>query len=55
MAVEPFPTRIARQAYREFGEGIGHPAKLDFGTLRLCPCQGQKLLLQLVGAHCGAI
>ena len=23
--------RIARQAYRDFGKGSGHPAKLNFG------------------------
>ena len=25
-------TRLARQAYRDFGKGSGHPAKLNFGN-----------------------
>jgi ribonuclease VapC len=32
--IEPFTeeqARIARQAYRDFGRGSGHPAKLNFG------------------------
>ena len=32
--VEPvteIQTKIARQAYREFGRGTGHPARLNFG------------------------
>ena len=32
--VEPFTTeqaRIARQAYRDYGKGSGHPANLNFG------------------------
>jgi ribonuclease VapC len=34
MAVEPVTVeqaRIARQAYRDFGRGSGHPARLNFG------------------------
>lgn len=34
IAIEPFTeqqARIARRAYREFGKGSGHPAKLNFG------------------------
>lgn len=29
--VTPSQARIARQAYRDFGKGSGHPAKLNFG------------------------
>lgn len=29
--VTPDQARIARQAYRDFGKGSGHPAKLNFG------------------------
>lgn len=34
LTIEPFTeqqARIARDAYRDFGEGSGHPAKLNFG------------------------
>ena len=34
MAIEPVTpeqARIARQAYRDFGKGSGHPAQLNFG------------------------
>jgi ribonuclease VapC len=34
VAIEPVTeaqARIARQAYRDFGRGSGHPAKLNFG------------------------
>lgn len=34
MAVVPFDeamARIAREAYRDFGKGSGHPARLNFG------------------------
>jgi ribonuclease VapC len=36
LEIEIFPVtaehaRIARQAYRDFGKGSGHPAKLNFG------------------------
>ena len=34
VAVEPFTPEqaaVARQAYRDFGRGSGHPAKLNFG------------------------
>ncbi len=30
-AVTPTQARIAREAYRDFGRGSGHPAKLNFG------------------------
>lgn len=29
--VTPTQAKIARQAYRDFGKGSGHPAKLNFG------------------------
>lgn len=29
--VTPTQARIAREAYRDFGKGSGHPAKLNFG------------------------
>jgi ribonuclease VapC len=29
--VTPEQARIAREAYRDFGRGCGHPAKLNFG------------------------
>lgn len=29
--VTPAQARIAREAYRDFGKGSGHPAKLNFG------------------------
>jgi ribonuclease VapC len=29
--VTPEQARLARQAYREYGRGSGHPAKLNFG------------------------
>ncbi len=34
VAIEPFTVeqaRIARQAYRDYGKGSGHPANLNFG------------------------
>ncbi|HWO72347.1 MAG TPA: type II toxin-antitoxin system VapC family toxin, partial [Dehalococcoidia bacterium] len=34
MVIEPFTAeqaRIARDAYRDFGRGSGHPARLNFG------------------------
>jgi ribonuclease VapC len=30
-AVTPEQARIAREAYRDFGKGSGHPARLNFG------------------------
>lgn len=29
--ITPHHARLARQAYRDFGKGSGHPAKLNFG------------------------
>jgi ribonuclease VapC len=31
VAVDEAQARIAREAYRDFGKGSGHPAKLNFG------------------------
>ncbi|MBK5233351.1 MAG: type II toxin-antitoxin system VapC family toxin [Thermoleophilia bacterium] len=34
MSIEPFSAKqaaVARQAYRDFGKGSGHPANLNFG------------------------
>lgn len=31
VAVSPGQAKIARQAYRDFGKGSGHPAKLNYG------------------------
>jgi len=39
IAVEPVTeaqARIAREAYRDFGKGRGHPAKLNFGDCFAC-------------------
>lgn len=39
--------RVARQAYRDFGKGSGHPAKLNFGdclTYALVAERGEPLL-----------
>jgi len=39
--------RIAREAYRDFGRGSGHPAKLNFGdcfAYALARVTGEKLL-----------
>jgi ribonuclease VapC len=48
--IEPFTeeqARIARQAYRDFGRGSGHPAKLNFGdciSFAMAKALGQPLL-----------
>ncbi len=31
LPVTPSQAKLARQAYRDFGKGSGHPAKLNFG------------------------
>ncbi|MBK5290573.1 MAG: type II toxin-antitoxin system VapC family toxin [Acidobacteriia bacterium] len=39
--------RIAREAYRDFGKGSGHPAQLNFGdclTYALAESSGEELL-----------
>ena len=48
--IEPFTAkqaRIARQAYRDYGKGSGHPARLNFGdcmSYALASVSGQPLL-----------
>jgi len=50
MAIEPFTVeqaRIARDAYRDFGRGSGHPARLNFGdcfAYALAKVTGEALL-----------
>ncbi len=50
IAIEPVTegqARIARQAYRDFGKGSGHPAKLNFGdcfAYALAMERGERLL-----------
>ena len=42
-------TRIARQAYRDFGKGSGHPAQLNFGdcfAYALAKVTGEPLLFK---------
>lgn len=46
-AVTPEQARIAREAYRDFGRGSGHPAKLNFGdcfAYALAKAAGEPLL-----------
>src|SRR5450432_3075613 len=41
--------RIAREAYRDFGRGSGHPAKLNFGdyfSYALAKAKGEALLFK---------
>ena len=41
--------RIAREAYRDFGKGSGHPAKLNFGdcfAYALAKCSAETLLFK---------
>ena len=41
--------RIAREAYRDFGRGSGHPAKLNFGdcfAYALAKTSGEPLLFK---------
>lgn len=45
--VTPQHAKIARQAYRDFGKGSGHPARLNFGdclAYALATERGEKLL-----------
>ena|SRR5207247_1697530 len=50
IAIEPVTeaqARIAREAYRDFGKGSGHPAKLNFGdcfAYALAKTAGEPLL-----------
>src|SRR5258705_3500221 len=52
IAIEPVTeaqARIAREAYRDFGKGSGHPAKLDFGdcfAYALAQTTGETLLFK---------
>lgn len=49
VAVTPSQARLARQAYRDFGKGSGHPAKLNFGdcfTYALAVERGEPLLFK---------
>ena len=55
IAIEPVTeaqARIAREAYRDFGKGSGHPAKLNFGdcfAYALSKATGESLLFK--GEH----
>jgi ribonuclease VapC len=41
--VDEAQARIARDAYRDFGKGSGHPAQLNFGDcFRLCAGENQR-------------
>jgi ribonuclease VapC len=47
IAVDEKQMRIAREAYRDFGRGSGHPAKLNFGdcfAYALARATGEPLL-----------
>ena len=47
MPVDETQARIAREAYRDFGRGSGHPAKLNFGdcfAYALAKASGEPLL-----------
>jgi ribonuclease VapC len=52
LVVEPVTeaqARIAREAYRDFGEGSGHPARLNFGdcfAYALARATGETLLFK---------
>ena len=48
-SVTPSQAVLARAAYRDFGKGSGHPAKLNFGdcfSYALAKESGQKLLFK---------
>jgi len=47
--VTKFQAQIARDAYRDFGKGSGHPAKLNFGdcfSYALAKVSGEALLFK---------
>ena len=47
VAVDEAQARIAREAYRDFGKGSGHPARLNFGdcfAYALAKATGEPLL-----------
>jgi ribonuclease VapC len=52
VSIEPVTAeqaRIAREAYRDFGKGSGHPAQLNFGDVfsyALAKDTGEKLLFK---------
>jgi ribonuclease VapC len=52
IGIEPFTeahAHIARQAYRDYGRGSGHPAQLNFGdcfAYALARATGEKLLFK---------
>lgn len=49
VAVAPVHARIAREAYRDFGKGSGHPAQLNFGdciAYALAKERGEHLLFK---------
>lgn len=52
LVIEPVTevqARIAREAYRDFGKGSGHPAKLNFGdcfAYALAKVKGESLLFK---------
>ena len=52
ISIEPVPkiqAQIAREAYRDFGKGSGHPAKLNFGdcfAYALAKESGEPLLFK---------
>jgi ribonuclease VapC len=52
IVIEPFDevqARLARAAYRDFGKGSGHPARLNFGdcfAYALARCRGEPLLFK---------
>jgi ribonuclease VapC len=52
IVIEPFDAdqaHVAREAYRDFGRGSGHPARLNFGdclAYALARCRGEPLLFK---------
>ncbi len=52
IVIEPFTeqqARMAREAYRDFGKGSGHPAQLNFGdcfSYALAKAMGEPLLFK---------
>lgn len=49
VSITPAQARLARQAYRDFGRGSGHPARLNFGdcfSYALAKDTGEPLLFK---------
>jgi len=49
VSVDQEQAELARHAYREFGKGSGHPARLNFGdcfSYALARCTGRPLLFK---------